>query len=310
MNPNTGHDSGFGRVAVLMGGWSAEREISLQSGQFVLEALLRSGVDAHAVDVDRQIDQRLRQDRFDCVFNILHGTGGEDGVIQGLLEMMELPYTGSGVMASALSMDKLMTKRVWEASGLLTPSSVVITADTDWNAVIQTLGLPLVVKPSCEGSSIGISLVKEASQLVEAWRTAAAGGGEVFAEQWVDGEEYTAAILGDVALPLIKLETPHDFYDFDAKYAAQDTGYHCPCGLPEEEEEILQKLSINAFDVLGAEGWGRIDLMRDKAGKDWLIELNTVPGMTSHSLVPKAAAAAGIDFESLVLTILRSIHGG
>ncbi len=299
----------LGRVAVLMGGWSAEREISLQSGQAVFEALCEQGVDAHIVDVDRRIDQRLRENRFDCAFNILHGSGGEDGVIQGLLELLELPYTGSGVMASALSMDKIMTKRVWHAAGLPTPAFVELNAKSQWDEVVQTLGLPLVVKPACEGSSIGISRVEEASQLADAWMMAAAGGGEVLAEQWIDGDEYTVGILEDEALPVIRLETSHAFYDFDAKYAANDTRYHCPCGLDREQEITLQNLSKQAFDILDAKGWGRIDLMRDRDGNDWLIELNTVPGMTSHSLVPKAAAATGMDFKSLVLKILRTCHG-
>ncbi|RUM94940.1 MAG: D-alanine--D-alanine ligase [Thiothrix sp.] len=307
---NAASVSEFGRVAVLMGGWSAEREISLLSGQAVFDALREQGVDAHVVDVDRQIDQRLRQDHFDRAFNILHGTGGEDGVIQGLLELLELPYTGSGVMASALSMDKIMTKRVWHAGGLATPDFMTLTAESNWAAVVQSLGLPLVVKPACEGSSIGITRVDDASQMAEAWATAAKGGSEVLAEQWIEGEEYTVAILNDVALPAIRLETPHAFYDFDAKYAANDTHYYCPCGLAAEEEATLQSLSKRAFDILGAKGWGRIDLMRDSDGKDWLIELNTIPGMTSHSLVPKAAAAAGMDFNALVLNILRGVGRG
>ena len=307
---NTASAKEFGRVAVLMGGWSAEREISLLSGQAVFDALREQGVDAHVVDVDRQIDQRLRQEHFDREFNILHGTGGEDGVIQGVLDLMELPYTGSGVMASSLSMDKIMTKRVWHAAGLATPDFITLTAKSNWDAVVQSLGLPLVVKPACEGSSIGITRVDDASQMAEAWATAAKGGGEVLAEQWIEGEEYTVAILNDVALPAICLETPHAFYDFDAKYAAKDTHYHCPCGLPQEEEAELQRLSKQAFDFLAAKGWGRIDLMRDRDGKNWLIELNTVPGMTSHSLVPKAAAEAGMDFKSLVLEILRSSYRG
>jgi D-alanine-D-alanine ligase len=300
----------FGRVAVLMGGWSAEREISLQSGQAVFDALCGQGVDAHVVDVNRQVDEQLRQGHFDCAFNILHGTGGEDGVIQGLLEVMGLPYTGSGVMASALSMDKIMTKHVWHSAGLPTPVFMTLSAESNWNEVIQVLGLPLVVKPACEGSSIGISRVNDVAQLEEAWAIAATGGGEVLAEQWIDGDEYTVAILADEPLPAIRLETPHEFYDFAAKYSADDTDYHCPCGLAAEEEKKLQSLSKKAFDVLDAEGWGRIDLMRDKDGKDWLIELNTVPGMTSHSLVPKAAAMAGMDFGSLVVKILRSSFGG
>jgi D-alanine-D-alanine ligase len=307
---NAASVSEFGRVAVLMGGWSAEREISLLSGRAVFDALCEQGVDAHVVDVDRQIDQRLRQEHFDRAFNILHGTGGEDGGIQGVLDLMELPYTGSGVMASSLSMDKIMTKRVWHAAGLATPDFMTLTAKSNWDAVVQSLGLPLVVKPACEGSSIGITRVDDASQMAEAWATAAKGGGEVLAEQWIEGEEYTVAILNDVALPVIHLKTPHAFYDFDAKYAANDTHYHCPCGLPQEEEAELQRLSKQAFDFLDANGWGRIDLMRDRDGKNWLIELNTVPGMTSHSLVPKAAAEAGMDFNALVLEILRSSYRG
>ena len=303
---NTATSTEFGRVAVLMGGWSAEREISLQSGQAVLDALRAQGIDAHEVDVERQIDQRLRQDHFDRAFNVLHGTGGEDGVIQGLLELLEIPYTGSGVLASALSMDKIMTKRVWRSAGLLTPLFEKLTADSDQDAVVRALGLPLLVKPACEGSSIGITRVTRAAQLADARAAAAAGGGEVLAEQWIEGDEYTVAILADETLPVIRLETPHEFYDFDAKYSADDTAYHCPCGLIREQENKMQDLSMKAFEVLGASGWGRIDLMRDKQGRDWLIELNTVPGMTSHSLVPKAAAAADIDFESLVRRILQT----
>lgn len=299
----------FGRVAVLMGGWSAEREISLRSGKAVLEALQRRGIDAVGIDVDRNIDQRLREDHFDRVFNLVHGPGGEDGVIQGLLEILQIPFTGSGVEASAITMDKTMTKRVWLGSDLSTPPFRELEATSDWKEVAAALGFPMIVKPACEGSSIGMSRVTSLEELPEAWRQASVNGDRVFAEKWVRGGEYTVSIVGDQALPLIKVETPHGFYDYAAKYESDKTRYLCPCGLDFVEEDALQKLSLEAFKVLGCEGWGRVDLMVDENHRPWLIEVNTVPGMTSHSLVPKAAAAIGIDFETLVVHILELTLG-
>ncbi len=299
----------FGRVAVLMGGWSAEREISLQSGKAVLEALLAEGVDAVGIDVDRNIAARLAEGGFSRAFNILHGRGGEDGVIQGLLEVLDLPYTGSGVKASAIAMDKVMSKRLWSAQGLPTPAFMPLDADTEWSAVVEALGLPLIVKPACEGSSIGMSIVESEADLPAARRRASEQPGEAFAEQWIDGEEYTVTIIGDAALPAIRLETPHAFYDYAAKYQSDDTRYLCPCGLSAAEEQRLGELSLAAFRALGARGWGRVDLMRDKQGAFWLIELNTIPGMTTHSLAPKAARAAGMSFEQLVMRILSTSDG-
>jgi len=295
----------FGKVAVLLGGWSSERSVSLQSGEAVMTALQASGVDAHAVDVDRDICSVLTNGNYDRVFNILHGTAGEDGAIQGMLEVMDIPFTGSGVKASALAMDKLQTKRIWRSAGLPTPVYLRLTFDTDWPAVIRTLGLPLIVKPVAEGSSVGMTKVTTAAELQPAWQ-AASEFGDVFAEQWIQGDEYTVAVLQSEALPAIRLQTPHDFYDFSAKYEADDTQYHCPCGLSQELEKALQKTALSAFNLLGASGWGRGDLMRDQDGKFWLIELNTIPGMTSHSLVPKSAKVAGIEFNELVLRILET----
>lgn len=295
----------FGKVAVMMGGWSAEREISLMSGEAVLSGLQARGIDAQGVDVDRDICHVLAESDFERVFNILHGTGGEDGTIQGLMEILDMPFTGSSVTASALTMDKLLTKRIWRSAGLPTPTFMRLTAETDWPAVVSTLELPLIVKPVSEGSSIGMYKIEKETELKSAWEKASEYG-DVFAEQWITGEEYTVAILQGESLPVIRLETPHQFYDYDAKYAANDTQYYCPCGLSAEQEDGMQKLALTAFNALGASGWGRVDIMRDAEGKDWLIEVNTVPGMTSHSLVPKAAKAAGIEFDVLVERILET----
>lgn len=295
----------FGKVAVLMGGWSAERAISLNSGQAVLEALLRGGVDAHGIDVQRKtVLTELKQGQFVRAFVILHGPGGEDGVIQGALEVLDMPYTGSGVMASALAMDKLRSKQLLEGAGIPTPPYLVLDDDFDPDYVVASLGLPLMVKPALEGSSIGMSKVDEVEELPAAWQQAAHFKGKVLAERWIEGREYTVAILGDTPLPVICLETPRDFYDYEAKYQANDTRYLCPCGLPAEEEHRLQRLALAAFQALGAEGWGRVDIMCTQDGTPFVIELNTVPGMTDHSLVPMAARATGIDFDQLVLRIL------
>ena len=295
----------YGKVAVLMGGWSAERTISLQSGQAVLDALCRCGIDAHGIDVQREtVLNELQDGGFDRVFIVLHGPGGEDGVIQGALEVMGLPYTGSGVLASAVAMDKLRSKQLLEGAGLPTPDYMVLDKDTDFEYVAATLGLPIMVKPALEGSSIGMSKVNEAAQLVEAWRKAAQFKGAVIAERWIEGSEYTVAILGDEALPAICLKTSHDFYDYEAKYQSNDTQYICPCGLSAEEEGRLQRLAMSAFKAMGAKAWGRVDILTSEDDKPWVIELNTVPGMTDHSLVPMAAKAKGIGFDELVCRIL------
>jgi D-alanine-D-alanine ligase len=296
----------FGKVAVLLGGRSAERDVSLASGAMVLQALKSSGVDAHAFDPEARSLPELIAERFERVFIALHGRFGEDGTVQGVLEWLDLPYTGSGVLASALAMDKWRTKLVWQALGIPTPAHRLLDAASDWAAVVAALGLPLMVKPACEGSSIGISKVTGLEQLEPAYRLAARHDPVVLAEQFIDGDELTAAILDDAALPLIRLETPRVFYDYEAKYHASDTRYLVPCGLPAAEEQALQALALKAFRAVGAEGWGRVDLMRDRTGRAYCLELNTIPGMTDHSLVPMAARARGIEFDQLVLRILES----
>lgn len=296
----------FGKVAVLFGGTSAEREVSLKSGRAVLAALLRGGVDAHGVDVvDNTILETLRTGGFARVFIVLHGRGGEDGVIQGALETLGLPYTGSGVLGSALGMDKVRTKQIWQAAGLPTPKFLLLESEADLGRVETELGFPVMIKPAHEGSSIGMSKVERAEDVLAAWRTAMQYDRAVLAECWISGHEYTASMLGEQALPLIRLETPHAFYDYQAKYFADDTRYHCPCGLPEVEELQLRALARRAFRAVAARGWGRVDFMCDHNGRPYLIEVNTVPGMTDHSLVPMAARAAGIDFDALVLRILE-----
>lgn len=295
----------FGKVAVLMGGWSAEREISLLSGNAVLSALRAQGVDAHGVDVDHTIATVLQKGKFDRAFIVLHGRGGEDGTMQGLLSAMSIPYTGSRVLGSSLSMDKLRTKQIWCAVGLPTPEYLILESEADCAQALEKIGLPLIVKPALEGSSIGMSKVTAGGDMVAAWLKAKACGGAVIAERWINGKEYTAAILNDRVLPMIRLETTHAFYDFDAKYKATDTRYICPCGLSEDEEAQLSRMIKKAFNAVDACGWGRVDFMVDHDNQPWLIEVNTVPGMTDHSLVPMAARQAGIDFEQLVIEILR-----
>jgi D-alanine-D-alanine ligase len=296
----------FGRVAVLMGGWSAEREVSLKSGRAVLQALLDRGVDAVAVDVQRDVMQTLNTQRFDRAFIILHGRGGEDGVIQGALELLNLPYTGSGVLGSALGMDKLRCKQLWQGAGLATPDFRVLQSASGLAAVEQELGLPLMIKPAHEGSSIGMSKVTRSADLAPAFATARELDDCIIAERFIDGDEYTVAVLGDEALPAIRLETPREFYDYEAKYLADSTRYHCPCGMPADQEQQLQALALTAFRTAAASGWGRVDMMMDRTGKAWLIEINTVPGMTDHSLVPMAAKQAGMDFEELTWRILET----
>ena len=295
----------MGKVAVLLGGRSAEREVSLKSGAMVLQALKSRAVDAHAFDpADRSLSDLIAE-RFDRVFIALHGRFGEDGTVQGALELLDLPYTGSGVLASALAMDKWRTKLVWQALGIPTPPYRVLDATADWAGVVAALGLPLMVKPAAEGSSIGISKVSSIEQLEPAYALAARHDPLVIAEQFIDAEELTCAILDDAALPLIRLETPRVFYDYEAKYNAADTRYLVPCGLAPEREQQLQALALAAFRAVGARGWGRVDLMLDRAGKPYCLEVNTIPGMTDHSLVPMAARARGIEFDELVMRILE-----
>jgi D-alanine-D-alanine ligase len=295
----------FGKVAVLFGGRSAEREVSLKSGAAVLVALQRSGVDAYPFDPAVQNLQALVDDGFDRVFIALHGRYGEDGTVQGALELLGIPYTGSGVMASALGMDKWRSKLVWQAAGLPIPDYVLLDEHSDWNAVAQKLGLPLFVKPANEGSSVGISKVKAVSELPDAYREAAKHDKLVLAERFIGGGEYTVAILGEQALPVIKIEPANEFYDYEAKYLRNDTRYLCPSDLGAAQEAEMQGLARQAFVLIGGQGWGRVDFLKDKAGKPYLLEANTSPGMTDHSLVPMAARQAGMSFEQLVLRVLE-----
>ena len=300
----------FGKVAVLLGGKSAEREVSLKSGGMVLKALRSRGVDAHPFDpAERGLDA-LIDERFARVFIALHGRFGEDGTVQGILEWLGIPYTGSGVLASALAMDKLRTKRLWAAEKLPTPAYELLAEDTNFRIAARKLGVPLMVKPASEGSSIGMSKVRAAGGLEPAYRLAAKYDRVVIAEQFIDGMELTGAILAERALPLIKLETPRDFYDYEAKYLADDTRYIVPSGLPAKKERELQDLCLAAFRALGCSGWGRVDLMLSKRGRPYLLEVNTSPGMTDHSLVPMAARAVGMSYEDLCLRILEGAHVG
>lgn len=306
MSKRVDNPKDFGRVAVLMGGAAAEREISLKSGRAVLQGLLNKGVEAVGLDVGERMIQPLLEQRYDRVFNIIHGRGGEDGALQGALEALGVPYTGSGVLASALAMDKLKTKLCWMGAGLPTPRWMRLRSETDISICAETLGFPVIVKPAEEGSSIGMSRAENTEELKEAWRRASQYNCAVFAEAWITGAEYTMGILDGRALPLIRLETPHLFYDFDAKYRAETTRYHCPCGLPKDAEIKLQDLAVRACETVGVTGWGRVDMLVDERGESWLIEVNTVPGMTDHSLVPMAARAAGLDFDALVWRILET----
>lgn len=296
----------FGRVAVLMGGWAPEREVSLESGKQVLAALKRRGIDAHGIDATPERVLGLATEGFDRVFNVLHGTGGEDGVVQAALQLQKLPGTGSDVLASALSMDKLRTKRLWKAAGLPTPDYRLPSDLAAARDAVVALGLPVFVKPNNQGSSVGMSKVCTAEQVDAAFELAAQFSSEVLIEQFVDGPEYTAAMLQGEALPLIRIQPAGEYYDYHAKYIADDTQYHCPCGLPASLETELQALCAQAFEALGARGWGRVDFMLDAQQQPWLIEANTVPGMTSHSLVPMAAKARGIDFEELCWRVLET----
>lgn len=288
-----------------MGGNSAEREVSLKSGAAVLAALLRQGVDAHAFDPAKRSLGDLAMAEFDRVFIALHGRYGEDGCMQGALELLGLPYTGSGVMASAIGMDKWRTKLLWQAAGLPTPEWALLNEDSDFAAVEKQLGLPIFVKPAREGSSIGMSKVKAAGDLKAAYEKAAEFDSLVLAEKFVDGGEFTCAILGEQPLPMIHLLPKNEFYDYEAKYLRDDTEYRCPCDLPAEQEKAIQALCLKAFKVVGCNGWGRVDVMLDRHGNPYLLEINTSPGMTDHSLVPMSARVAGIDFDTLCLRILE-----
>lgn len=300
----------FGKVGVLFGGKSAEREVSLKSGRAVLEALLSRGVDAHAFDPAERSFAELVAERFDRVFIVLHGRYGEDGTMQGALEQLGIPYTGSGVLASALAMDKGRTKMLWAQAGIPTPAYRMLDEQTDFDAVVRELGLPIMVKPVREGSSIGMSKVERAEDLPTAYRLAAEHDAVVMAEQFIRGQEATSPILNGKALPLIRLETPRVFYDYEAKYLTDSTRYVCPSGLPAELEARIQALSLRAFEALGCVGWARSDVMIDEAGNPYFLEINTAPGMTDHSLVPMAARQAGIPFDELCMQILETAHVG
>ncbi len=300
----------FGKVGVLLGGRSTEREISLKSGNAVLAALRRQDIDAHAFDPrDQGIDALLEQ-RFDRVFIALHGRYGEDGTIQGTLETLSIPYTGSGVMASALALDKWRTKLIWQASNIPTPRYAMLNARSDFAAIALELGLPLIVKPASEGSTIGLSKVTDAGKLTEAYELAAKHDRLVLAEQFIEGAELTAGILDETPLPLIRIEAASGFYDYEAKYFRDDTRYHCPSGLPAAQEQAIQAASLEAYRAVGCSGWGRVDVMLDGAGNPYFLEVNTIPGMTDHSLVPMAARVSGLSFDDLVLRILEGAHVG
>ncbi|MCW8930037.1 MAG: D-alanine--D-alanine ligase [Gammaproteobacteria bacterium] len=331
MNSQYDTPESFGRVAVLMGGDSAEREVSLKSGSAALNALKRKGVDAFKVDVRfannvgdggcnhdfGNICQQLTAERIDIAFIALHGRGGEDGVIQGVLEALGIPYSGCKVAASAIGMDKLRTKLLWSGAGLPTPAFEIIKAsevlindeqivELMLNKIDSALGFPVMVKPAHEGSSIGMNKADDKVSLFNALKTAAEYDSEILVEKWIVGKEYTGAVLEGKALPLIRLETPREFYDFQAKYLTDDTIYHCPCGLEQQFEKKYQALVLDAFERIGAEGWGRVDFMCDEQGNPWLIEINTVPGLTDHSLVPMAAKNCGIEFDDLIFQILKT----
>ncbi len=296
----------FGKVAVALGGNAAEREISLISGKAVLLALKEQGVDAIEFDTQKRSLNELSELGVDRVFNMLHGRGGEDGQLQGALELAGTPYTGSGVLGSALGMDKLRSKLCWLGAGISRPKWMELKGSSDIELCAEKLGFPLMIKPALEGSSLGMAKADNIAQLHAAYKNASSFDCDVMAEQWIAGNEYTVAILANAALPIIKLETPNDFYDYEAKYQLNTTQYHCPCGLAAEQEEELKALALRAFAVLGGHGWGRVDIMMDSSGVAQFLEINTVPGMTDHSLVPMAAQQAGIDFKELVWRILET----
>ena len=306
INPSSDVDIKLGRIVVLYGGQSGEREVSLKGGKAVLSALQTKGLDAHGLDLGPGWIAELEALQADHVFIVLHGAGGEDGTVQGALECMGLPYTGSGVLASALAMDKLRCKQLWQGIGLPTAGFALLHKDSNWSVLLDELGGEVMVKPASEGSSLGMAKASSANELQAAWAAADAFDSVVIAERWLSGAEYTVAILNGRPLPVIKLETDRPFYDYEAKYLADDTRYICPCGLSADAEQAMQALALNAFTSLGCQGWGRVDVMMSADGKPSLLEVNTVPGMTDHSLVPMAAAAAGICFADLLIEILQT----
>ena len=296
----------FGKVAVLMGGISAEREVSLMSGAAVLKGLQNSGVDAHGIDANQQNIGDLKKLGFDRAFIVLHGRWGEDGVVQGALDAIGMPYTGSGVLGCALAMDKVRTKQVWQSLGLPTAAYRVLRSEADLEGLVEELGLPLFIKPAREGSSVGVGKVVREEDLLEAYRTSAKVGDDVLAEEYISGYELTCTILKDQALPIIRMSTDNEFYDYAAKYESEETQYLCPAGLSDEQERSIRSLALSAFRALDCSVWGRVDVMLDADGEPLLLEVNTVPGMTSHSLVPMAAKATGRNFDDLVVEILAT----
>lgn len=298
----------FGKVAVLMGGFSSEREVSLNSGRAVLAALQSRGVDAHAFDPKETPLSELKAQGFDCAFNILHGSFGEDGTVQGALTALGIPYTGCGVMASAIGMDKYRCKLLWKGLDLPVPDYAVLTDDCDFDAVEARLGLPMFVKPAAEGSSVGVVKVKEKGRLKNVYAELKQFKGEIIAERFIGGGEYTCAVLNGRALPSIRIIPATEFYDAQAKYQRDDTQYLCPSDLSTEDERLMGELAVRGFAAIGGSGWGRIDFLKDEAGKLYLLEANTLPGMTDHSLVPKAAAQTGLDFADLCIEILKTAH--
>ena len=306
MRKRTNNPKDFGKVAVLMGGWSAERQVSLWSGEGVLAALKRLGIDAIGVDADRDALLTLPKLGVDRAFSVLHGTGGEDGTVQALLDLHGIPYPGSGVLASALAMDKLRTKRIWKAERLPTPDWRILDSVADAYAAAERFGYPFIIKPSADGSSVGVSKVKTPTQVETAYREALGEGRVVMAEQFIAGGEYTCAILDGEPLPVIRIEPAGEFYDYHSKYISDDTRYICPTDLVPTHEQELQAICAQAFEAIGGRGWGRVDFMMDAKGAPWLLEVNTLPGMTSHSLVPMAARAVGMDYDALCWAILET----
>jgi D-alanine-D-alanine ligase len=298
----------FGRVAVLMGGWSAERQVSLWSGEAVLAALKKRGIDAHGVDATRESILGLRAQGFERAFIILHGGAGEDGTVQAALELQGIPYTGAGVAGSAVKMNKVMAKRIWLAEKLPTAPFAVLASEADAKAAARKFKFPFVIKPTSEGSSVGVTIVKKPGQVAGAFRLARGEGREVMAEKFVKGAEISVPVLDGRALPSVRIEPAGEFYDYHAKYIAQDTRYVCP-GAAKAVERKAGEIALRAFDLVGARGWGRVDFIVDKSGKPWLLELNTIPGMTSHSLVPKSAQAVGMSFDELCWAILETSLG-
>jgi D-alanine-D-alanine ligase len=313
MRRQTTNPRDFGRVGVLYGGWSAERQVSLWSGEGVIAALGRLGIEVVAIDADRSAVLNLPSLKLDRVISVMHGTGGEDGTVQAVLDLHGIPYAGCGVLASALAMDKLRTKRIWKAESLPTPNWRVLESVGDAKRAAEAFGYPFIIKPAADGSSVGVSKVKSADQVEMAFRLAAGDSGiprAVMAEQFIAGGEYTCAILDGEPLPVIRIVPDGEFYDFHAKYISNETRYICPTDLVPTHEQELQAICARAFDAIGGRGWGRVDFMLDSGGQPWLLEVNTLPGMTSHSLVPMAAGAVGMDYDALCWAILETTLEG